>query len=287
MFKFLLLFLSLFAFSANAQAQRHVVLSEANSLVLNDYVYAESVNKVIQKAQYLDTTFPNGGPIYLVLYTGGGSIVDGIDLIQALNGLKRPVHTIVIHAYSMGFTITQHLGQRYILEQGNLMQHNASGQFRGEFPGQVNNQLNYWVRKIYKLEEATARRTGKSVKHLRAMFDNEYWCTGADCIKAGFADHIITASCDHTLTGTQTQTDKIPLGIDQGKVVNLVITAEMAKCPLSPNPSKVELSLDGGNPFGGVSEKVIDNEKFQKFSEFLESRKTPEPRTWLRGNPLK
>ena len=276
LFALLLLFISTTTFG------RSIVLNETNTLVLNTYVDSEPVSNLIQNALELDAKYPTSGPIYLVLNTGGGSIESGINLITALKTLKRKVHTIVIHAYSMGFAITQGLGKRYILEYGDLMQHNARGEFKGEFPGQVNNRLDFWMRKVEKLDRVVALRSGKSVKELRAMFDNEYWCTGSDCVKQKFADEVVTVSCDHTLSGTTDVVEKFPLGISEGKLVAVSFTTTYSRCPLVAEPLKTSVSLSGDEG----AKKIVDSETFKKFKKFQENKLKALPDVWINRNPL-
>lgn len=264
---------------------KNIVLSEANTLVLNTYVDSTPVANLTQKALELDAQYPTAGPIYLILNTGGGSIDSGINLIHALKNLKRPVHTIVIHAYSMGFAITQGLGKRYVLEYGDLMQHNAKGGFTGEFPGQVNNRLRFWVKRVLKLEAVTAKRSGKSMQELRKLFDNEYWCTGSDCVVDGFADEVVSVSCDATLAGTVDSTSAFPLGVNGDKLVELKFTDTFSKCPLVAEPLKSSVSLDGGSIFGNEKE-IVDPQTFKKIKRFQENKLKTTPDVWLNRNPL-
>jgi ATP-dependent protease ClpP protease subunit len=284
-----LLLLCLMFFAVNATAATKIILNNQNTISLLDYVYDESVNNIIIDAQRLDTQFPHAGPIYLVLHTGGGSIVDGLDLIHALKGLKRPVHTIVLHAYSMGFVITQHLGTRYIVEQGALMQHNARGAFYGEFPGNAVTRMKFWLKKLKHMMQATSDRTGIPVKTLMKKFDNEYWCTGSDCISEKFADEIAAPTCDASLAGTHNKVEEIPLGLmGSGDLLKLVITSTHSNCPLAPSPSKTIWSTSSQLGFGEkLSDLGVDAKKvLQQSLQIVKDRKTPVPRGWFEGDPV-
>src|SRR5690349_7507606 len=91
-----------------------VVLTDKNSVTLRGEVSDESVNALIKTLRSLDTDKEVGKPIYLTVYSPGGSIQSGIELNDAVKGLRRPVKTITIFAASMGFQIVQNLDERLI-----------------------------------------------------------------------------------------------------------------------------------------------------------------------------
>src|SRR4051812_1505331 len=94
-----------------------IVLTRKNTLVLNTQVNSESVGRIIKEARALDKQpklTRNDAPIYLFLNTPGGEVETGIQMIDALNSLNRPIHTVTLFAASMGFQIVQGLGTRYI-----------------------------------------------------------------------------------------------------------------------------------------------------------------------------
>lgn len=228
----------------NTAFSKQIVLNATNTVTLNDYVYDQSVELVIQKARQLDREFPNAGPIYLVLHSGGGSIQEGINLIRNLKSLKRPVHTITLFAASMAFHTVQALGTRYVAPMSTLMQHKAKGGFQGEFPdGNIQSQLDYWVKRVNDLQAVTAKRSGKSVDVLNRKFDNEYWCNAADCIKEGFADELAEVSCDDSLASTWIKENKQYTPTPTGGISKLVISMEYSKCPLETTPISVNVSL--------------------------------------------
>ena len=176
-------------------------LTTDNTITLNGPVTNKSVQEVELAAKELDATLKSGYPIYLVLNTPGGSIQSGLELIEFLNSLNRPVRTVTIFAASMGWQIVQHLGNRYILNYGVLMSHKASGGFSGEFPGQLDSRLSFWKRRLYLMDKVTVARTkGKqTLKSYYGMMENELWLGGQDSVRLGYADRVIKMSCSKQL----------------------------------------------------------------------------------------
>jgi ATP-dependent protease ClpP protease subunit len=191
-------------FSLNVWAANSVTLTKDNTIVMNSYFDQESVAKVAAKAREQDAKIPSGEPLYLIIDSGGGSIEAGIELIENLNTLNRPVHTVTIFSASMGFQTVQGVkGSRLVLENGTLMSHRARGGFSGEFPGQLDSRYAHYLKRVQRLDKKAVSRSGgkQSDKSYADAISNEMWCDGADCVALGYADQVIVASCDQSLKG--------------------------------------------------------------------------------------
>lgn len=201
---FLLLFVSIMS-ASSALGSELITLTKDNTIVLDQPVDEMSTGKTLQQAIDMDAKLPSGDPIILVLNTPGGLIEEGLMLKAGLKGLNRPVKTLTLFAASMGFQLVQGLGERLIVPNGTLMAHKARGGFRGEFPGQIDSRYAYYLRRLEKLdEEVVARTKGKyTLETFRNLYENEYWVEGADAVEHGFADKLVTARCDQSLSGTK------------------------------------------------------------------------------------
>lgn len=239
-------------------------LTTDNTITLNGPVSDATVQQVQLRAKALDTSLKAGYPIYLILNTPGGSIQAGLELIEYLKGLNRPVRTVTIFAASMGWQIAQHLGNRYILNYGVLMSHKAAGGFRGEFPGQLDSRLSFWKRRVYLMDLVTVKRTkGKmNLQEYHAMMENELWIGGMDSVKYGFADRVIRMNCSKALFE---KTEKHMLATFFG---NIELTFN--SCPTITGPINVSakirtnkglMSVEEFNKQGGVfREEMIKSE---------------------------
>ena len=221
---------------------KKITLTKDNVLVLDKPIYEETVGPVMKDAKTLDSITESQEPIYLFLNSPGGSIDDGLNMIEFLQNLRRPVNTLSLFSASMAFQTVQGLGNRYVLKNGTLMSHKARGGFSGEFPGQLDSRYSYYLKRITRLDEQAVKRTnGKhTLKSYRDLIENEYWCDGQDCVDQGFADSVVTAECDKSLEGIRTDTDRF---VFMGMTIQ--IDMDFAKCPLNPGLLAFRVTVDG------------------------------------------
>ena len=235
-----------------------VVLTQDNMLTINDYFYGQSVANLSQRARDLDAKLPAKDPLFLVINSGGGSIEAGIELIENLNRLNRPVHTITIFSASMGFQTVQGVkGRRLIQAEGTLMSHKARGGFYGEFPGQLDARYSHYLKRVTNLDKKVVARTkGKhTLESYHNLIENEYWCDGKECISQGLADNVVNASCDTSLNGTHERLyDRF---LYMGHVIEIVDT--YSNCPIITYELEWQVYIDGEPLFNTFKNKTPEN----------------------------
>lgn len=248
-----------------------ITLTKDNSITLNDAFYGETVAKLAKKAKELDARTESSDPIYLVLNSPGGSIDAGLELIENLNSLRRPVKTITIFSASMGFQTVQGVkGERLVMRDGTLMSHKARGGFYGEFPGQLDSRYAYYLKRITRMDEQAVKRTnGKlTLQSYRNLIENEYWCDGQECVDQGFADRVATAQCDKSLEGNRKEVWYRDIFF--GMVLEIIVTLD--KCPLNTNWISYNYYVDGQPIFPERDEDGKTEE--QKKKEIKEARES-------------
>ena len=252
------LFALLLSLSVNA---KEIKLTADNTAVLRQSFNASSVTALKQDLLALDANLKSGYPIYLVLYSPGGSIQKGLELFEFVKGLNRPVHTVTIFAASMGFQTVQSLGKRYILKYGVLMSHKARGGFEGEFGGglsQLDSRYGMWLKRIDMLDKVTVDRTNgkQTLKSYRAAYENELWLNGPEAVAKGYADEVATVSCDATLANKEVA-QIVDLGFFK---VNVTFSA----CPIITSPLSVKAQLLTNKGYMSVNQFLVSNGKFGK-----------------------
>ena len=216
----------------------NIILTESNLATLSDEVNGESVGSAISELR--NAVKKKSQPI-LFLDTPGGDIQAGLELNEAVRGLGVEVKTITFFAASMGFQIAQDLGERLIVKNGTLMSHKARGQVSGEFggqgPSQMDNRLNFWKQRLHDMDLQTVDRTNgkQTIQSYQAAYENELWLTGPQAVENGYADRIVTVSCDNSLHGVKTKT---------ATFFGMEIRYDLDKCPLNTTPKNVRMKVE-------------------------------------------
>lgn len=259
----------------------NVVISADNTIVLMGEVTGESVGQVIAKAKELDLElggmkekYSSKRPLYLFLYSPGGSIQSGLELIEALKGLGRPVHTITMFSASMAFQIAQNLDDRLILKSGALMSHHAAGQFQGSFGGkatQMDRRYKFWLDRIKELDEQTVKRTNgkQTYESYTSEYDAEMWLTGTESVSEGYADRVVTVKCDKSLAGVTTQHANF-LGMD--------VAYDLDKCPLNTSPMNVRINMPGSTVT--LDQQTMDRVKAEFLAQYEGKQRQVIPMYW-------
>jgi ATP-dependent Clp protease protease subunit len=248
--KFFVLF---FLLSLNAfAAEKEILLTNKNTVTLRGPVTRESVGEVMHELNALSKEGEVSDPIYLILNTPGGSVLAGLDLIEFMNKLRRPVFSVAKYAASMGFHILQNSPRRYVTKYATIMSHRASGGFQGDIPQQVSSRLKHVIDLVDKMDEQVISRTdGKYTKNSYAeLIRDEYYAVGTNAIEDKFADEVVSLKCDSSLDGLVEKT--VQSFIFSFKV-------KLSRCPLLTEPV-IEQNQDTG-----------------KIMEYLEGRRNLEP----------
>jgi ATP-dependent protease ClpP protease subunit len=202
-----------------------LTLSEKNTVVLNMPIMGSVATNVSKELLEKSDELKAGEPLYLVLDTPGGSIDDGLKIVEVAKSLPRPVHTVSLFNASMGFVISQNLGDRYVISSSTMMSHRATiGGITGNFPGSFISRVKSVADQLMKINAGVAERAGMDLNTYLGMIANELWMGPEESIKNKFADKVVTLRCDKTLRGPG-KPKELDLGLFSVRV-------RFNKCPL-------------------------------------------------------
>jgi hypothetical protein len=162
-----------------------------------------------------------------------------MEMLEGLKGLNRPVDTVTAFGASMAFQTVQQLGKRYITSSGVLMSHRAAGGFEGSFggekPSQIDSRKNFWESRLQEMDQRTVDRSGgkQTLASYQRAYDNELWITGTQAVAQGYADEVVTVSCDSSLSGVTTH-EIMFMGI-------IPIDYDLDNCPLNSSPMNIRI----------------------------------------------
>lgn len=192
--------------AAPTQTVNKLTLNMPQVLILAGEVNGVSSASVIRGIKALQA---NKAPIYLLIDSPGGSVLDGAQVLSAIEASKVPVNTVCMRmCASMAFVIHQFGTKRLAVSRSILMAHPASG---GVNPGQIQNMLNLLktiTNYIDKMDAFIAKRAGLGTEEFHAMIAHELWLDAEDATARRFNDEIVYITNDLNESATPVNTDE-------------------------------------------------------------------------------
>lgn len=138
----------------------------------------------------------NHKPIYVVIDSPGGSVLDGATFISTMQSVKSPVYTICIRlCASMGAMIHQYGTKRYALDRSIIMFHPASVGSQGDVD-RIKSFITTLQRYTNKMETYVAKRQGITLEQYKAKASIEFWVDAEDGLKEHVVDEIVSLDFD-------------------------------------------------------------------------------------------
>lgn len=162
-------------------------------IFLGTEVNHNSANLIVAQLLHLAYEDPEKD-IKLYINSPGGSVYDGLAIIDTMNFVKPDIQTISIGlSASMGAALLAAgtKGKRYALPNSRVMIHQPSSGYRGTASDiEIDAKETLDVKKL--LEEMFAKWTGKTAKQVNKDMDRDRWLTAKDAKTYGIVDHVVT-----------------------------------------------------------------------------------------------
>lgn len=159
---------------------------------LGDEVNSATANVVVAQLLFLANEDPKKD-IKLYINSPGGSVYDGLAIIDTMNYVKPDVQTIGIGLQaSMGSMLLTcgAKGKRFVLPNSRIMIHQPSSGTQGKVTDQeITLRESVYIKK--RLIEIFAERTGKSVEQVEKDMDRDNWMSADEALKYGIVDEVI------------------------------------------------------------------------------------------------
>lgn len=164
-------------------------LDPNQAIIFNTEVNSDSVGLTINQINKLSK---NGKDIYLILASPGGSVFDGMMLIDYMEASTVHINTVVLSlCASMCAQIESHGAKRLSLASGTLMFHQAAGGVDGSLK-EMKNRLTFLDLEIAKLDAYVANRAGINREVFDRMVEHELWIDGQDALDKNLIDGLVT-----------------------------------------------------------------------------------------------
>jgi ATP-dependent Clp protease protease subunit len=131
--------------------------------------------------------------ISLYVNSAGGSVIDGLGLIDTMDYISCDVSTLCIGmAASMGAVLLSNgaKGKRFVLPHSRVMIHQVSSGAQGVLKD-LEIELEQTRRCKNDVYKILADNTGKSLEEMEALCDRNNWFIGQEAVDLGIADKVL------------------------------------------------------------------------------------------------
>ena len=161
-------------------------------IMLDTDVNEHSASIIVAQLLFLESQ--GNQDIYFYINSPGGSVIDGLAILDTMTFIKPDISTIVIgEACSMGSLLASSgtPGKRFILPRARHMIHSVSAGSRGTAID-MKIQLEETLRLNKMLTEIYVENTGKTYEQLEIDMSRDKFMTAEESVAYGLADAIIT-----------------------------------------------------------------------------------------------
>ena len=163
-------------------------------IFLSEDVNSTTASLVIAQMLFLESEDPDK-EISFYINSPGGSITDGMAIVDTMNYIKCPVSTICIGlAASMGAVLLAAgtKGKRMATENSEIMIHQPliSGGLSGQAT-EIKIQADHMVKTREKLNKFLSERTGQSLERIEADTERDNFMTAKQALEYGLIDEIL------------------------------------------------------------------------------------------------
>lgn len=156
---------------------------------------ASKVNKLINQAAVNEE-------LEVIVNSGGGSVFAGSEIYTTLKDYKGNVTVKIVGIAGSAASVIAMAGNKVLMSPtGQLMIHNASGRFEGDY-----NEMNLGAEILKSINESIANaytiKTGKDQKDLLNMMNKESWLNAQRALELGFVDEIMFVDNQSSILNT-------------------------------------------------------------------------------------
>lgn len=163
-------------------------------IFLSEDVNSASASLVVAQLLFLESEDPDK-EISLYINSPGGSITDGMAIVDTINYIKCPVSTICVGmAASMGAVLLASgaKGKRFATPNAEILIHQPliSGGLSGQTT-EIKIHADHMVRTREKLNKLLSERTGQSLERIEMDTERDNYMTAEEALEYGLIDGIL------------------------------------------------------------------------------------------------
>ena len=165
-------------------------------IYLGEDVNPTTSSLVVAQMLFLESEDPDK-EIYFYINSPGGSITDGMGIVDTMNYIKCPVETVCVGlAASMGAVLLTagEKGKRFAMPNSEIMIHQpliGGGGLQGQAT-EIKIHADHLVRTREKLNKFLSERTGKPLDVIERDTERDNYMTAEEALEYGLIDGIMT-----------------------------------------------------------------------------------------------
>lgn len=166
-------------------------------IFLGEDVNPTSASLIIAQLLFLESEDPEK-EIFLYINSPGGSITDGMGIVDTMNYIKCPVSTICVGlAASFGAVLLANgeKGKRYATPNSEILIHQPLiGGQGGGISGQATEikiHADHMIRTREKLNKLLSEKTGQSIETIERDTERDHYMTAQEALEYGLIDGIM------------------------------------------------------------------------------------------------
>ena len=165
-------------------------------IYLGEDVNPTTSSLIVAQMLFLESEDPDK-EIYFYINSPGGSITDGMSIVDTMNYIKCPVETVCVGlAASMGAVLLTagEKGKRFAMPNSEIMIHQpliGGGGLQGQAT-EIKIHADHLVRTREKLNKFLSERTGKPLDVIEKDTERDNYMTAEEALEYGLIDGIMT-----------------------------------------------------------------------------------------------
>lgn len=167
------------------------LFNDCRVVVLAEPITSATVAPLCAQMAALDRV--SHDPIHLIINSPGGSVHDGLALIDCIESMKSPVHTVgtgLVASMAAHILAAGENGHRVVTPNAQLMVHQPATVGVGGQVSEVAIALKSMVRLKDLLNGLLANATGKTREQIEQITERDTWLTPEQAVELGIADEI-------------------------------------------------------------------------------------------------
>ena len=167
------------------------ILNKSRYILLYDEISNMSADIVVSKIKSMDL-LDSKKSITIEINSPGGSVADGMSIINAIEHAKSPIITIISgQACSMAALISICGDKRLIYANSYWMQHSTSD-IVGDYINYIKDRTKFLCEFEHRTEKILKNRTKLTTNDIMKIRTGELWLNADQCLVKGIVDEIIS-----------------------------------------------------------------------------------------------